>query len=62
MVTALNLLNVVQSHQGSIMEGNNMDLKVHIDFEKATLRNYAAYDLSAFNSCRNLPATYSKKL
>ena len=31
-----------------------MDLTVNIDFEKATLRNYAAYDLSAFTLCRNL--------
>ena len=53
-LTALNLLNAVQSDQVPVMEEDNMDLTVNIDFEETTLRNYAAYDLNAFNFCRNL--------
>lgn len=60
--TALNLLNAVQCDQVPVIEEDDMDLTVSIDFEEATLRNYAAYDLNAFNFCRNLLEIIRKRM
>ena len=61
-VTALNFLNAVQCEQVPVMEEDDMDLTVSIDFEEATLRNYAAYELNAFNFCRNLLEIVRKRM